>query len=62
MTVDEAIERLTEFKRVYGGDCNLIARDSDYGKIFDSLDLSAVKKRNSNNQCQINIKGSNADD
>lgn len=62
MTVDEAIERLTEFKRMYGGDCDLTARDSDYGKVFDIQDIRIRKSRSYNNQCLVEIKEQNADD
>jgi len=59
VTVDEVIERLTEFKRLYGCDCEIIARDSHYGNNFDIHDIRVKKARNSRNQCLAEIKETN---
>lgn len=62
MTVDEAIERLTEFKRVYGGDCQAVVGYSCCGAISEIQEIRDKKNRKFNNQCVIVIGVPDAND
>lgn len=53
MTVDEVIERLNEFKRAYGGDCQAVVRDSSYGAISEIQEIQYRKNLEFHNQFAI---------